>query len=729
MMAVQPSFRLDPLTGWRLARSSGLVWNADGVRLAQRPGDLRALDDPSGDLGGRAMPRKVAAGPGGQIYLITARGRLVWYDPCVERFAEIPCGQDERLGLLEPVALTVTRSGELLVLDGRTRMVTALSLLDWRIKRQWGPFEVVDDTLQPTRPRQGIDPTTGRPDGTLVLPDDIWNPVDIAALPDGRIAVSEAETGTIAYVDWRGCLMWTTDGPSEDFGPLQGPDALAVGPDGTLYVLETNGPSVARLGDSGQIIARSDDPAALPEPIEAGALAIDRDGTIWVSSRLMGAARPQCCEPSGRIAAVSHDRLIPAECDVLAFDSEGRALVGSRLNPCLQRSEQVARLEAGTAHFERLDGGRAGTVWDRARLAATIPEGTSLHLLAYSSDAALDDVTIAALPRSAWTQTPLNAHEGEAVAAIRTPPGRYMWLQLELAGDGVQTPEIGAMTVTYPRRSSARHLPAIWSSEPQSADFLQRFMMLFDEVRADTLEPLNDLAAYLDPMATPAAKADAHGDDFLDWLGGWIGLALDRKWSVERRRKLVAEAPKLFRIKGTVEGLRRHVEIYTGIAPKIVEHYRLRRWMALDESVLDGAGTLWGPDLVRRLELDGYAEIGRFALVDGGDPLTDPIAAFAHRATVYVPVTDDFTDTDLAQLEAVVEAARPAHVAVDIRVMRPQFVINCDTLLGVNTILGTPPETATTDQSILGDDIRLAGPPHAFSLAPGTRLGIDTTLK
>jgi phage tail-like protein len=729
MAAAQPSFRLDPLTGWRLSSSAGVVWNAGGARLAQRPGNLRPLDDPSGDLGGRAMPRRVASGPGGQIYLITGRGRLVWYDPCVERFAPIPCGQDARLGLLEPVALSVTRSGELLVLDGRTRMVTALSLLDWRVKRQWGPCVVVGGALHPARPRIGVDPTTGRPDGTLVLPGNVWNPVDIAALADGRVAVSEGDTGTIAYFDWRGCLMWASDGASDDFGPLQGPGALAVGHDGALYVLETGGPAVARLEGNGLITARTDDPEALPLPIEAGALAVDPDGTIWVSSRLQGAARPQCCEPSGRIAPLTGDRLIRADCDVLAFDADGRALVGTLGSPCLHRADQVARLEAGQAWFERLDGGRIGTVWDRARLTATIPEGTSLHLLAYASDAALDETTIAALPRVAWVATALNARNAEAVAAIRTPPGRYLWLRLELAGDGVATPVVGAMTVTYPRRSSARHLPAIWSSEPQSADFLARFMMLFDEVRADTVTPLDDLAAYIDPMATPAAEVDSHGDDFLDWLGGWIGLALDRKWSVERRRKLVAEAPKLFAIKGTVEGLRRHVEIYTGIAPKIVEHFKLRRWMTLDESTLDGVGTLWGPDLVRRLELDGYSEIGRFALVDGGDPLTDPIAAFAHRASVYVPVSDDLTDTDLAQLEAVVEAARPAHVAVDIRVVRPRFVMGCDILLGVNTILGTATETATTDQSILGDDIRLAAPPHAFSLAPGTRLGVDTTLK
>ena len=727
-MTTQPSFRLDPLTGWRASASEGIAWNASGARLAQRPGSLRPLDDPSGSLGGRALPRQVAAGPGGQLYLVTSAGRLVWYDPCRELFEAIPCAQAGRPELADPRAITVTASGELLVLDGPSRMVTALSLADWRVKRQWGPFIVAEGALAPARPRPGIDPLTGRPDVTLALPAGVWDPRDIAALPDNRIAVSERETGTMAFFDWRGCLLGVTDGATNEEGPLQGPDALAVGADGALYVLEADVPGVARLGPDGGVVARSEDGGALPEPIEAASLAVDRDGTIWVSTRRPGAARPFCCQPSGRIAPNPGDPLVPAQCSLLAFDADGRAILGTPRQPCLHRAEQVARLESGSIAVERLDSGRTATVWDRARLAVEIPQGTSVRLLAFASDAALPPLAVAGLPEAAWVASQMSAREGEAVAAIRTPPGRYLWLRLRLGGDGVATPVLKALTVTYPRHSSARHLPAVWSAEPQSADFLQRFMLLFDEVRADVLEPLDALAALVDPMATPAAETGAHGADFLDWLGGWIGLALDRNWSAERRRRLVAEAPSLFRIKGTVEGLRRHVEIYTGIAPRVVEHFRLRRWMTLGESRLDGAA-LWGPDLVRRLELDGYAEIGRFALVDGGDPLTDPIAAFAHRASVYVPVGEEFSDADLAALEAVVDAAGPAHVAVDVRVMRPEFVMGCDTLLGVNTILGSAARSAVTDESILGEDIRLAGPPHAFSLNPGTRLGCDTVLE
>ncbi|MGJ8589608.1 MAG: phage tail protein [Yoonia sp.] len=728
-MPAQPSYRLDARTGWRLLSSKAITWSGGAARLAQRPGAIRPLDAPGGDLGGRALPRRVALGLGGQIYLITTDGALVWYDPCQEFFAPVPCGRLGRIGLSDPIALAVSDDPSLLVLDGTTRMITALSLADWRVARQWGPFDTdgVHLSALPATPLR--DPLTGAPTGALDLPGTVWDPRDIAVLPSSQIAVSDRASGQIAYFDRRGCLLGSSDGATSEQGPLQGPDALAVDAQGALFVLEADTPALARLDHQGRIVARSENPDDLPETIEDGHLTVDGDGTIWVSNRLPGAARAFCCDPSGRIASAAGSALVPPECDLLAFDHVGRAIVSAPDQPCLRRADAVARFDHGALVFGPLDGGRAATQWDRIRFAMTIPEGCSATLLVRSSDAMLDQATIAAMPRAAWAAVSLDTLNGKASAAILAPPGRYLWMQLEFGGDGAATPRLDGLTVSYPRRTSARHLPAVWSAEPKSADFLARFMMLFDELRADTLEPLDSLAGLIDPLATQAAEAGAHGADFLDWLGGWIGLALDRNWSVERRRRLVAEAPKLFPIKGTIEGLSRHVEIYSGITPKIVEHYKLRRWITLDETTLDGAAALWGPELIRRLSLDDYAEIGRFRLVDGGNPLTDEIAAFAHRATVFVPVAEAFSRADLAALEATVAAARPAHVDVDVRVMKSGFVMGCDTLLGVNTVLNRHHETAVLEEAVLGDDIRLDGPPHPFSLGPSTRLGPDTTLE
>jgi hypothetical protein len=161
----------------------------------------------------------------------------------------------------------------------------------------------------------------------------------------------------------------------------------------------------------------------------------------------------------------------------------------------------------------------------------------------------------------------------------------------------------------------------------------------------------------------------------------------------------------------------------------VVEHFRLRRWLSLDEGRLGDTAALWGPEIVRRLQLDAYSEIGKFALIDGGDPLTDPFDAFAHRATLYVPAGDGFADADLAALEAIVEMANPAHVEIDVRLMRPRFVIGCDLVLGVNTVLGRDKKPARMDEATLGEEILLDGPPRPFALNTGLRIGRDTILE
>jgi phage tail-like protein len=96
------------------------------------------------------------------------------------------------------------------------------------------------------------------------------------------------------------------------------------------------------------------------------------------------------------------------------------------------------------------------------------------------------------------------------------------------------------------------HLPALF----QEDGFAQRLADAFDEVLAPALLSLDNLDAYLDPALAP--------EDFLEFLAGWVGIALDETWPVERRRALVASAAELYRLRGTVQGLRAHVAIFTG---------------------------------------------------------------------------------------------------------------------------------------------------------------------
>ncbi|MCU1496026.1 MAG: repeat domain protein [Acidimicrobiaceae bacterium] len=102
-------------------------------------------------------------------------------------------------------------------------------------------------------------------------------------------------------------------------------------------------------------------------------------------------------------------------------------------------------------------------------------------------------------------------------------------------------------------------LPSIY----QEDEFTMRWISAFDDVLAPVVSVLDNVESYFDPALAPL--------DFVDWLASWVGVELDETWPEGAKRELVAHAVELFRIRGTIEGLARHVAIYTGAEPEIRE--------------------------------------------------------------------------------------------------------------------------------------------------------------
>lgn len=102
-------------------------------------------------------------------------------------------------------------------------------------------------------------------------------------------------------------------------------------------------------------------------------------------------------------------------------------------------------------------------------------------------------------------------------------------------------------------------LPAMFLDDA----FVQRFCDGLDEVLAPVPSVLDNFWAILDPELTPP--------DFLDWLGGWVGVEMDRTWPVQRHRAMVASAAALYRRRGTPVGLADLIELSTGVRPELVE--------------------------------------------------------------------------------------------------------------------------------------------------------------
>ena len=120
-------------------------------------------------------------------------------------------------------------------------------------------------------------------------------------------------------------------------------------------------------------------------------------------------------------------------------------------------------------------------------------------------------------------------------------------------------------------RPMGPELPALF----QDDSFAQRLTGAFDDMLAPVFSTLDNFEAYLDAWLSP--------EDFLDWLGAWVGLELDEALSLERRRQFVAHAHELFRVRGTLAGLRSHldagadhvaIQVLTGTGDDPVPAYR-----------------------------------------------------------------------------------------------------------------------------------------------------------
>lgn len=104
-----------------------------------------------------------------------------------------------------------------------------------------------------------------------------------------------------------------------------------------------------------------------------------------------------------------------------------------------------------------------------------------------------------------------------------------------------------------------RFLPALFADDP----FAVRFTGGFDDVLATMVNPIDCVQAYVDPLLAP--------EPFVDWLASWVGVVLDETWTPAARRAVVAEAVDLFRMRGTMAGLRRHLDVVVDGDVAIIE--------------------------------------------------------------------------------------------------------------------------------------------------------------
>jgi phage tail-like protein len=671
-------FLLGLAAGWRAASLDRLVAGRE-LTLRTAPGSARPLADADGTFGGFDAPTGVAVDVDDRVYVLDAGACVVKrYDPCTESFETLPClggaGAEPRQ-LADPKGIAVSCRGDLYVTDTGNRRVQVFSLKGLALRAVWGPYRV-DGTTGAVTPAAPGDAGPG-----------VWEPWDVAAGLDGHVFVTDRANGFVH--------VFAADGHCGVVSGVQldRPTHLAVDRDGRLYVIEEGADDVVVIAPDGSSVERIQAPERLAGRFCATGIAVDDDGTLCVGA--------------------------------LAFDRAGNAIVvdGSRRVCTLDRAATYE--PAGTLVAGPLDSRIYRCEWHRVALELTLPEGTAVSVSAFTAEAERPIEEVLALPEERWSE-PFTDGDPAATSwdcLLQSPPGRYLWLRLKLVG-GSGTPVVRTAEVFYPRASSLRFLPAVYGEDPQARDFTARFLSIFDTIRDSVSERIDGIAAYFDPCAVPAG---GDGGDALQWLASWLGLALDPRLPVERRRVLVRRAYELFRCRGTPHGLRLYLTLYTGVAPLVLEHFKLRRWLFVGDGTLGDRSALYGEAIVRRLQLGDYSRIGEFQLDDTGDPLHDPFNVYAHRFTVFVPGYCARGAGALVAIRRVVELAKPAHTEATVEIVEPRFRIGTQSLLGLDTVVGRYPDAVVEGEARVGYDSVL-GPSADEAQPPTIRVGIRSRI-
>jgi phage tail-like protein len=698
---------LNGRVGWHAAELDDVAIASDDLGLLIVPGSGRLLNEASGSFGGLMLPGNAALAADGSLYLLDAQaGQLKRFDPCDCRFQAVPClggiGTGARQ-LQDPHGIGIC-SGNLFVCDTGNHRLLVFGLFGFVLRDSWQP------------------PATAG----LTNP---WQPYAVAFDNHGRVYVSDPANGCVHRFHPTG--RWQAALPG--FGDVRW---IAFDCRNRLYAV-IHGQSSIRITDQeGKLLGTASRPDEVAAYFPKLMFPVDAHGDLDLSS---------ICKPAGSSGF---------------FDPTGGGLTAPPPDP------PAVFATSGTYWSEALDSEFYRCQWHRIVLRGKLPAKTAIYISTFTSEIEQTLAQIQALPDNAWaTNMAVTAMEPEFETLIFSGPGRYLWLRLELAGNGNATPSIESVKLEFPRISLRRYLPAVFAEDPNGADFTDRFLSIFDTTLRGVEHKIDYEASYFDPLSAPAVPVSPGGVDFLSWLGSWIGVTLDRLLPVKKRREILKQEGGLQCIRGTRLGLWKQLLLFLGMQPEtvccpgsqpkklcvpkplncappdkacaweppalILENYQLRRWLFLGAGRLGDDAVLWGKRIINRSQLSSNAQVGVTQLLTTPDPFHDPFLAYSNKFTVFVPAQFGASDQKRRGLINLLEAERPAHTQYQIEYVTPRLRIGFQSMIGLDSVVGRYPSGVTLGQR-LGKDSILSGVPRqggpSVAIGRSSRIGQGSKL-
>ncbi|MGB6300596.1 MAG: phage tail protein [Rivularia sp. (in: cyanobacteria)] len=89
----------------------------------------------------------------------------------------------------------------------------------------------------------------------------------------------------------------------------------------------------------------------------------------------------------------------------------------------------------------------------------------------------------------------------------------------------------------------------------REVDFIGRLMKIFEQAYQPVINNFSAMWANLDPLTAP--------QKLLPFLAYWVGWEINGAWDLDKQRRLIRHALKLYRWRGTRKGLRLYLHLYT----------------------------------------------------------------------------------------------------------------------------------------------------------------------
>jgi len=526
---------------------------------------------------------------------------------------------------------------------------------------------------------------------------------------------------------------------------LMQPEALAVGPDGLVYVLdpklggfiridvtkreqtflqvtqpealEGTRPRVMEIDKRGVIFLVSTD----KETNADGLFMFDKDGSFLDKVELPELNHEQVRKRGLPPLVQSKQRRGQAPLPDLFFEIDGIGFDSSD-GVYLATNKGLARFSLATNpvgqdgffYSRTLDNGETESAWHRLALKGSIPPKSSVEVFYFTSDnqnlKAAHDATLATTAsaqakaaaidnRMDWKgpQIFTGADFEEPDKKLKTKQevapdflfdpnkGRFLWFKLRLITFDHRTrPSINSVRIYYPRLSYLRYLPPAYHEDPISAAFLERFLSLFETIFDGLDQQIDEVFRYFDPGVTPK--------EFLPWLASWVNLSFDDELPEDRVRRFIQRSPSLFNRKGTPEALIEFLEIYTGRPVFLTEHSRGLKPLVLGASDFKlGRGAVLLAAGPKGMSVGDTTVVGYGAIRDRISDADEPFLSTARRFTIVI----DMKPTDFQKLEGtlrrIVDEQKPAHTSCRLRSIAAQGSIG-NAILGVSgTVTDTQP--------------------------------------